>query len=211
MENLSIITNFGCPYNCSFCITGSQQTKKTFIFNEEKMLNFKTYLKNNKVKRISLSGGGDPLFVHSTEIEEFYKWIRELSKEHKIHVHTNLNNPKESKIDLDFFEKITVSINENNYLKKYSNWSQIDKIVRYVHVSDGNDIELIAKMLAELPFMSQFTVKQLDSEPDSKFKEIKDLLNSFQGAMFLGSGDYNKYYFLDDNNFYDVFKTIKFR
>lgn len=203
--NLSIITNFGCPFNCSFCITNSQRTKKNFQFKDEDFYELENFISNNNIDRLSISGGGEPLFNHSHEIQLFWNKIKKLKEKFnlKIHVHSNLIAPTPN---LDF-DKYVISINEKNYKLKFKNWTNAK--LRFVHVSDGTDIELIKDILFNLPLNAQFTVKQLDGEPLSNFKEIEALLNRPK-CRFLKEGDYNTYFFLDEAKFYDRFKDIKF-
>lgn len=203
--NLSIITNFGCPFNCSFCITNSQITKKNFKFKNEDFLELESFIENNDIGRLSISGGGEPLFNHSLEIQLFWNKIKEIKEKFnlKVHVHSNLLAPTPN---LDF-DKYVISINEKNYKLKFKNWTNGN--LRFVHVSDGTDIELIKDMLSYLPLNAQFTVKQLDGEPYDNFLEIQELLNR-PNCRFLKEGDYNIYFFLDEAKFYNRFKDIKF-
>lgn len=207
--NFSIITDFGCPFNCSFCITNSQRTKKSFSITKKRVDEIKDLILDNPIDRVSLSGGGDPLFTHSKEIESFIMNIINFCKaiDTEVHVHTNLNKPSEI---VSHFDKVVISINESNYLDKYENWKDI-KRKRFVHVSDGTDLDLIRKMTNACPSNSQFTVKQMDNYPDELFTEIKTVLADEDRFMFLASGDYNLYYVLNEGKTYNRFKNIKFK
>ena len=206
--NFSLITDFGCPFNCSFCITNSQETKKIFSFSDKDFIDLKNEIRKHKIRRISLSGGGDPLYIHSDSIKDFYKKVFSFCKSEDIelHVHTNTMAPIET---VKNFDKVVISINSLNFLKKYENWKNI-KRKRFVHVSDGTDYDLIKKMLDNCPDDSQFTVKQMDNFDDELFLNIRRLLSDKKNAMFLQSGDYNLYYVLNEGKTYTRFKDIVF-
>ncbi len=61
--NLSIITNFGCPYSCGFCISSSQNSKNNYKFKLKDARDIMNLLKSGVYSRLSISGGGDPLYV----------------------------------------------------------------------------------------------------------------------------------------------------
>lgn len=215
---LSLLTDFGCPFNCHFCITNSQKTKKEVNLNVNYSY-IKEYIIKNKVKRLSISGGGEPLFTHDSSVITFYIRIFNLCSELEIdlHVHTNLNSPNDSMIKMHNFSKIVVSVNSNNYIKKYKAFSSIENNFRFVHVSDGSDLEVIKNMIFNLPKNAQFTVKPMDDKYMSNkqmsildFSEIIEYVSSIDNCVFLHKGDYNKYFVVNTNTFHDVFKDINF-
>lgn len=213
MKNFSIITDFGCPFSCSFCVTKSQRTKKSFSFNEsifEKLIPL-----TKETERISISGGGEPLFLHNKEIEDFYKELF-LFREKTgipIHVHTNLNKP----IEIAYlFDKVTISLNQENYKDKFQNWEDISH-KRFVYVSDGLDSIFVQKLCEEKESEEkrtgkeiQLTIKQLESEDESCFDEVKIISEKYKGVMFLPTGDYNTYFYLNEEKVYNTFKEISF-
>jgi len=209
-KNFSIITDFGCPFKCSFCITDSQNTKKDFEFSQRTIQDIKSVLLDGRYTRLSISGGGEPLFFHNPDIRLFFESIISFCKARgiEIHVHTNIDKPISQEF-LSSFDKVVVSINHDNYQDKMAAWSVLPS-VRYVHVSNGCDIIMVSRMASNLPTGHQLTVKQLDGTPDSDMEHLKLAMVPLKGALFLPSGDYNTYYSLRDNRVYDRFKDIKF-
>jgi len=206
--NYSIITDFGCPFMCAFCITNSQNSKKKFTFNEEVFSDISESLSKGSYRRISVSGGGEPLFVHNNEIQAFYDRLFKFGKEKNIpiHVHTNIVAPNALARK---FDKVTISINEENFLKKYFLWEDV-KDKRFVHVSDGSDVTLIKEMIFNLDKDSQLTIKQMDGVDASCFVDVIKECTLDQRVMFLAEGDYNLYYVLNERKEFHKFKDISF-
>lgn len=210
MKNLSIITDFGCPFSCYFCISKSQKTKKDFVFDIDTFSNMERTFDLSAYDRISLSGGGDPLFIHSEEINKFYIGLFEFSKKHNLplHMHTNFRDPADICHD---FDKIVLSIHEEDYIYKLNKWSEF-KNLRVAFVSTGdNDIELLKRVYAAVPESIQFTVKQLDYVDISCFSEVKKFLSTKKNARFLPNGDYNEYFYLNDQEVFYNFRDIVFK
>lgn len=63
--NLSIITNFGCPYSCEFCISSSQNSKHNYKFKLKDARDIRNLLKSGKYSRLSISGGGELKMIQS--------------------------------------------------------------------------------------------------------------------------------------------------
>lgn len=209
MENFSIITDFGCPFNCGFCITKSQKTKKSFQYYSDTFDRITEEFRKGSYTRISISGGGEPLFTHSNDIKQFYKDLFEFSRGESIpvHVHTNMSVPP---VVAYAFDKVTISVNLQDYEEKFKNWSDIRE-TRFVYVSDGTDLDVVKQMVAGLSAHAQFTVKQMDGFPREIYEEIESFMSAVPRARFLPEGDYNRYYVLNEHQTYDRFKDISFK
>lgn len=91
---LSILTNFGCHFGCSYCVYRENGINiprtdyKTFGWNE-----LEEELKKHKGELVSISGGGDPLYNHD-EIDnmEFYSKLFELLEKYdcRLELHTSI-------------------------------------------------------------------------------------------------------------------------
>jgi len=206
--NFSIITDYGCPFNCSFCISNSQLSKKDFIFTEDMKVKILENLQG--VERVSISGGGDPMFTHNTEIEKFLQFV--ITETNKLgiknSIHTNIMSPLNFSYLIFDFDKVVVSVMLDDVKSKVMNYKNIDD-VRFTYVSDGTDIITVMKIYNEIPDNCQFTVKQLD-ECENDFSQIENFMSIDEKCVFLGSGDYNTYLYLNDLKIYEKFKSIKF-
>ena len=58
LSNLSILTNFGCPYECKFCISSSQNSKNEYKFKLQDVRDIRKLLQSGEYSRLSVSGGG---------------------------------------------------------------------------------------------------------------------------------------------------------
>lgn len=222
-SNLSILTNFGCPYNCSFCISSSQNSKNNYKFKLKDARDIKNLLKSGEFSRLSISGGGDPLFIHNKHIELLYSFIIKNSIKNNIELsfHTNFKKPPVGIVGLSEIKpKFVISIHEDDYLYKFHYWfwqvvsNKTGSNLRFTYVigHNDNDLELIRDMLDKKPENAKLTLKQLDGTKLDEIKDIdkiRDLIKNNKKCIILESGDYNTYYNLQDNKIYDKFKDIK--
>lgn len=191
--NISIITNWGCPSKCWYCIWKGHPLENVNL--ETDWTKLREFLWKNRHKhKVSVSGGGDCLYKY----EEHSKWWRMLLK------------------TCDDYG-LKVDVHSRNIIKKDDFWKQINRVVmssditddvidnllylyplvkiRVVHlVTDKSSPELIKKYIDMCgEFDCQFTLKELVNFNDkgnyNKFKRM------FPEQYFLDTGDYNIYYF----------------
>ena len=225
-NNLSIITNFGCIYSCSFCISSSQNTKNDYKFKLKDARDIRNLLKSGIYTRLSISGGGEPLYIHNKDIELLYKFIIKNSIKYNIHLsfHTNFKKPSVKLAMLSsgnyYKQNYVISIHKEDYLHKFHYWSEanwnsgFNLRFTYVIGYNDNDLELITDMLEKIPQYAKLTLKQLDGtvlENIKDINEIRKLIKNNKNCIVLESGDYNTYYNLKDNTIYDKFKNINFK
>lgn len=221
-HNLSIITNFGCPYSCQFCISSSQNSKNDYKFKLRDARDIRNLLKSVNYSRLSISGGGDPLFIHNKDISLLYRFIIKNSKKYNIHLsfHTNFQYPPHNIRNLlnRYLINFVISIHKEDWSRKFNKWSEdgyYSKNLRFTYVIGYNqdDLKIIKEMLHHLPKDAKLTLKQLDEtilENIKDIQEIKELIKDNHKCIILESGDYNTYYNLKDNKIYDKFKDIRF-
>lgn len=221
-NNLSIITNFGCPYSCEFCISSSQNSKHNYKFKLKDARDIRNLLKSGKYSRLSISGGGEPLFIHNKDISLLYKFIIKNSEKYNIHLsfHTNFKEPHFNirKLLNRYLINFVISIHKEDWSRKFHKWSEdgyYSKNLRFTYVIGYNqdDLKNIKEMLQYLPKDAKLTLKQLDEtilENIKDIQEIKELIKDNHRCIILESGDYNTYYNLNNNEIYYKFKDIKF-
>lgn len=221
-NNLSIITNFGCPYSCKFCISNSQNSINAYKFKLKDARDIRNLLKSRNYSRLSISGGGDPLYIHNKDISLLYRFIIKNSIQYNIHLsfHTNFKEPHFNikKLLNRYLANFVISVHRDDWSRKFHKWSEDDyysKNLRFVYVIGYNtdDLNIIKEMLKHLPQDAKLTLKQLDGsilENIKDIQEIKELIKDNPKCIILESGDYNTYYNLKDNSIYDKFKDIKF-
>lgn len=221
-NNLSIITNFGCHYSCGFCISSSQNSKNDYKFKLKDARDIRNLLKSGNYSRLSISGGGDPLFIHNVDISLLYKFIIKNSKKYNIRLsfHTNFKEPHFNIRNLlnRYSTNFVISIHKEDWSRKFHKWSEdgyYSKNLRFAYVIGYNedDLKIVKEMLLRLPKDAKLTLKQLDGsilEDIKDIQEIKKIIQDNSKCMILESGDYNTYYNLRDNKIYNKFKDIKF-
>lgn len=92
---LSILTNFGCHFSCSYCVYKNNQinipftTHDTFGWNQ-----LEEELKKHQGEEVSISGGGDPLYNYDEKQENkwFYDKLFELLDKYDctLEMHTSI-------------------------------------------------------------------------------------------------------------------------
>lgn len=91
---LSIITNFGCHFECPECIVKNSgiDVPQTTIGG---LAQLDSAFRNNLCKVVSISGGGDPLFNYGDNFNWYralFKWARSYKK-----IRFSLNVPSKGK------------------------------------------------------------------------------------------------------------------
>lgn len=219
MNSLSIITSFGCEFNCSFCISSSQKSKNEFVLDPFYIRDIEEIIKTKDIDIISISGGDDPLYIHNGHIVLFYKRLKKLAKKYELELAVHTNYLKPLTFFKSFFNKFVVSIHPNDFNLKIRTWvrdnKNILKDIRFVYVLRNNDddLRIIRQIIRILPKECELTIKPLDKRNNIIIplnKKIKDLIENSGNdkIMYLPTGDYNIYYNLSDKKLYTVFKKI---
>jgi organic radical activating enzyme len=195
-KGISIITNFGCNSNCWYCIWKGHPDRDVKIDTDWGKL--KDFLAAHKhLKKVSISGGGDPLY----NFDKNYEWWKRLFKccsilDLKIDIHT-----REKLYDSYFWKKINkvvISSDKLNLDRDYLLYLLIHTKLRISHVVTPYTTEEVVKEYIKFSnrYNCQLTFKELAKYKDNgRYKELK---KKFHDVYFLDDCDYNIYYFPDN-------------
>lgn len=204
---LSIITNFGCDERCSYCIWNDHFLKNIFTTTENtdwgKMI---TTINQLSPERISISGGGDPLF----ELEKNIKWWQTLFyylPYVKIDLHTAKIAPPN--FARKFNKYVFHAKDLDTYYKKVDELDKLITAKRVVIVADKqyteSDYIKAAEDAKNRGF--SFSVRQL-VENKKPVDICVDFLRQYPDLFYIEHKDYNLY-FMPDNNLYETFLEEK--
>lgn len=194
---LSVITNFGCHYECPYCIVreNNLHIPKTTI----KGLNYlKHAIVSNECNWVSVSGGGDPLHEfenHTDWYAEFFRIVNELGYV-KTELHTSyINNPN---CICNQFDRVVY------HLRKISDIAHINRrfgqIVRVVFVVTENFApELIDRIVHAVklnPNIDELSFRQMVDSHYQITHYCEDYLRAGHKKewYYIEQSDYNLYY-----------------
>lgn len=95
---LSILTNFGCHFACSYCVYRDNKINIPFTNTDTfGWIQLEEELKKHKGEEVSISGGGDPLYNYDdSNNRAFYDKLFALLKKYdcKLELHTSIFDPR---------------------------------------------------------------------------------------------------------------------
>lgn len=197
---LSIITNFGCHYQCPYCVVknnGIQVPKTT----REGLKGLGKAIKETGANTISISGGGDPLYDFPDNIEQAY-WYVDLfgtTKHYNIPLEMHTSYMTEGTMfDMSEFKRVVYHANSFYDMLRIHRVG--NEIVRVVYVVTEDFTEDMINQIAEY-------VKQSDDIDELSFRqligenyEIKYYCHDYLKAghqkdwWYIEQSDYNTYY-----------------
>ena len=200
--NISIITNFGCDKNCWYCIWKDHPLKNCKTVDYDALDTF--LCKYKHLGKVSLSGGGDPLYNYFNNLK-FWKYIINRTKElgMKLDIHTRIIIPK-SRFWGEHVNRAIISFDEvtDDFLDDIEYLRKLTKVRLYHTVTK----EVYVEELFELKSKGyDITLKQLYGADDGGMYIY--MKNKYKNDFFfLDNGDYN-IYFMPDNREYKNFKS----
>lgn len=211
VKALSIITNFGCDELCEYCIwkkhplVHSHTTFDTFDWNKLEFI-----LGTNNFDKLSISGGGDPLFNLNKNIN-FYDKLFELQAKYNFKLDIHTSKHLENYEFLKKFNKVVLHINKKCDLDKiyesyFSNQINIRFVVVLHDKQTMNDVQYyidFAKVHPQLQF--SFREVYLHNKPidiDTMVDYIKQNENEY--IKYILQDDYN-IYFMPNNTITEKF------
>jgi organic radical activating enzyme len=214
-KGFTIITNFGCGNNCSYCISKHHpilQNKKTNKNNLD-WTYLEQCIKETNSPKVNLSGGGDPFFNYNNNID-FYERVYEICQKYNklMDIHTRIL-PDNNDI-LNMFNKIALSIefddvNKIKYISTLIN--KYPKLnLRAIHVV--NERMNVDDCLTYIETIKSIGIKQVtfrqmfgNKRAYENYEVLKNQMPKQLGVLFLDDGEYHSYYFTTNNKLYPYF------
>lgn len=203
MAKLSIITNFGCKFNCPYCIV--KQTNAVIPNTSvEGLSRLQEAAKHFGIDSISISGGGDPLY----RIKDHYDWWNALFQEtEKLNSPVEIHTHQLPQLDRIFFRKkisrVVYHADRIEDLFKIHNLFpyNIGNTIRVVFVVDQNmtedDIKFISKFVECSGAIDELSFRQMVDKDFNPFYYHDQLLKKGhqEGKWhYIEQKDYNYYY-----------------
>lgn len=220
---LSIITNFGCHFECPECIVRNSgiDVPQTTIGG---LAQLDSAFRNNLCKVVSISGGGDPLFNYGSNFNWYralFKWARSYKKD-TLFVKCALEGETDSKVKQslqDWYSAYGVPIEMHTcYTPNNSGFPFYDcyRVVYHVHsIEDLDSIYRTGSEIVRVVFVvtSQFTVQDImditayvdkSTEIDElSFREYVDASFTPQPYLseYLKLGHKKLWYYIEQNDY----------
>lgn len=229
---LSVITNFGCHYECPYCVSKENhlQYPKTTI---EGLNNLEKYYKKYKCNWISISGGGDPLYGYYLHNKWWYRLfeITKFNNNFKLELHTSETHPDIFRLYclkhpdkpttntsiFKFFDRVVyhcLYVSEIKNIRRYErDYPEEAQKVRVVFVVTKKFTpKLINKIVQEVkknPNIDELSFRQMIDSDYKTTNYCYDYLKKGHGKdwYYIEQGDYNLYYC--ENKVYNRFEEFK--
>jgi organic radical activating enzyme len=204
---LSIITNFGCDEQCPYCIWKGhkfEHVKTTMQGTDWKALEAMI----SSQSRISVSGGGDPLFQLDKNMDwwnRFFKIVQDVG------VPVDLHTAKLAPVSFARnFAKYVWHVKDitKPLASAYTQLVDYGIPIRVVAVGEerysGHDFIAFAQQVVMMGFQCSIRELVVDGKPFTENKALTMFLETELAWKFVRQADYNKY-FMPDNTVCDRF------
>lgn len=205
---ISILTNFGCHWGCSYCVYRENGINIPFTtFNLFGWRQLEEVLKQNKGELVSVSGGGDPLYnFNDINSLQFYNRLFELLDKYdcRLELHTSMVNQN---FPYEFCERVVFHFTMPNQITMLDILSdRLDlgnSIVRVVYVIQEHYskylIDEIVKNVEKSDCISELSFRQMIDKNGETTYYLHDYLK--EGHMkdwyYIEQADYNEYFVQD--------------
>lgn len=192
---LSIITNFGCHFECPYCITKTTgiNVPKTTV---EGLDGLEEAVKQTGATIISISGGGDPLY----EYEENYDWWNQLFDiANKLDIPLELHTSYKGMHGVyPYFHRVVYHCQKVEDLFKIErSWEEKTRVV-FVVTSDFNAMTIgdIHAIVKHHPDIDELSFRQMVDENYKPTTYCQHFLRQFHKKFwyYIEQDDYNTYY-----------------
>lgn len=208
---LSILTNFGCHFGCSYCVYRENGIKipktdvNTFGWSE-----LEEQLKIHKGELVSISGGGDPLYNYDyINNKKFYEKLMSLLEKYncRLELHTSI-------VDMNFdysdCERAVFHFTMPNQIKMlnqlYGSRSKLylPAIVRVAYVVQEHYTkhliqEIVKEINARDSIISELSFRQMIGKDGNSTYYLHDYLKEYHKKdwYYIEQADYNEYFVQD--------------
>lgn len=204
---LSILTNFGCHFACSYCVYRDNKINIPFTnIDTFGWIQLEEELKKHKGEEVSISGGGDPLYNYDeSNNRAFYDKLFALLKKYdcKLELHTSIFNPR---FPYDNCERVVFHFTVPNQIKMLYYTDRLVCLpskVRVVYVVQEHYtrhiINEIVKEVLACEEITELSFRQMIKADGTTDYTLYDYLK--EGHMkdwyYIEQQDYNEYFVQD--------------
>lgn len=207
-KTLSIITNFGCHFTCPYCVVKNNSIDVPVTTNES-LDKLKTAVEIVKPDKISVSGGGDPLYYYGLHID-YYDKLFNLCQEMSLPVemHTSYKNASFPYWKCSKVVYHCMSVDDLSQIKRHG-----DEVIRVVFVVDESftpdKIDEIVTHVKNSSVISELSFRQMIDKNYRTTDYCQDYLR--QGHKkdwyYIEQNDYNIYFI--EGELYDRYEDLK--
>lgn len=204
---LSILTNFGCHFACSYCVYRDNKINIPFTnVDTFGWIQLEEELKKHKGEEVSISGGGDPLYNYDeSNNRAFYDKLFALLKKYdcKLELHTSIFDPR---FPYDNCERVVFHFTVPNQIKMLYYTDRLVCLpskVRVVYVVQEHYtrhlINEIVKEVLACEKITELSFRQMIKADGTTDYTLYDYLK--EGHMkdwyYIEQQDYNEYFVQD--------------
>ena len=205
---LSILTNFGCHFTCPYCIvkkTGIDIPKTTV----HSLDGLEEVIRKTNATRVSVSGGGDPLFEYDKHVD-FYDRLWSICTKNNVslEMHTSYIY---SKFPYELCSRVVYHVSNRDDLFKISRYGFEKVRVVFVVTEDFTPatVDDIFTTVQSLNTVDELSFRQMVG-PDYKPRfYCHEYLKQYHSKRwyYIEQADYNIYYV--DGKLVDTYETLR--
>lgn len=193
---LSVITNFGCHYECPYCIVreNNLHIPKTTLNG---LKNLRNEIRKNQCNWVSVSGGGDPLHHFQEHFNWFLAFIKRIPDDVNTELHTSyLDKPF---IAYAMFNRVVYHLRDMNQIPTVRRMVG-DQKVRIVFVVTKDftpqTIDTIVRMVSENENIDELSFRQMVDNHYQATHYCEEYLKAGnkKNWYYIEQDDYNLYY-----------------
>jgi hypothetical protein len=208
-KGFSIITNFGCYRNCYYCIWKTHKLKD--VRQDTDWNKLEGILEGLRVDKVSISGGGDPLYMLNQN-KNWYKKLFGICSRIGLLIDIHTYELTFNQFILDNINKYVLHTDryrisyEKALIEKLSKHTKLR--INFVITDEYTKEDLLSYIEFAKKLDIQISFRELVGSFSKPSEDIVSMLDKVQEvydrARFTKQDDYN-IYFMPDNNIYNTF------